>query len=105
MLIITASGGTNPKHCYIHTLRFRVNTCHICDEVANSARVTILVVVLDETTISKGTFQSRKKQDDDRLTQLMSLIKLALRGIPALASKMEDSVVPTKSVETTSSSV
>jgi hypothetical protein len=39
------------------------------------------------------------------LTQLMSLTKLLLSEIPALASKTDDSVEPTKSVETTSSSV
>lgn len=37
--------------------------------------------------------------------QEMSLTKLGLSEIPALASKMDDSVEPRKSVETTSSSV
>lgn len=37
--------------------------------------------------------------------QLMSLTKLLLREIPALASKTDEALSPTKSVETTLSSV
>jgi len=87
-----------PLSRYQDLSRLGINASDVRNEVTDSSRVSVLVVVLFISTASKCT-------ENYPHTQETSLTKLLLREIPALASKTEDSVDPIKSVETTSSSV
>ena len=87
-----------PLSRYRNLSRLGINASDVRNEVTDSSRVSVLVVVLYVSTASQYT-------ESNPHTQETSLTKLLLSEIPALASKTEDSVDPMKSVETTSSSV
>ena len=79
-----------------------VNLGNVGQEVEDTAGVTPLVVVFEEIVSKKYLNIEGRKMD---LHQETSLTKLSLSEIPALASKMEDSLAPHMSEETISSSV